>query len=377
MSINIVPKHFLFLQECSINGVYIAEGFLSKLVYAGSFSTLFINLTCDKDYTLNVYQSPTASESSKTLFYSKSGSASTTMTRKFAIPQSFFSVEVVNTTSTAGTIYLNTSVSVATQFDCQTFLNSSLSIDDNTNLVRLSNNYEVDLVRGIQSDFQKINIQGIQRTIPSSEETIGLGADYKYTASNVVASLVVSGTNDNQPEGTGARHIRIQGVDDTGVEYNSIYDVNTGSGLTGVDFTGISRMTITEVGSLGHNEGDITITGDGGAILGKMLATENVSHFAYYKVPSNKQLIIRDIHIAAYAPSGKIIVYEFDPTTNIQASIGEFLVTTQYQQLSYTLDGLITAGKVIKVNFVPTSATGDILINVNINAVLCPTISAF
>jgi hypothetical protein len=192
-----------------------------------------------------------------------------------------------------------------------------------------------------------------------------------------VASLVVSGANDNQPAGTGARHIRIQGVDDDGVEYNSIYDVNTGTGLMGVDFTGISRMTITEVGSLGHNDGDITITGDAGAILGKMLATENVSHFSYYKVPANKQLIIRDIHIAAYAPGGKIIVYEFDPSTNIQASIGEFLVSTQYQQLTYTLDGLITAGKVVKVNYEPTTTTGDILINVNINAVLCPTISSF
>ena len=108
-----------------------------------------------------------------------------------------------------------------------------------------------------------------------------------------------------------------------------------------------------------------------------MGATENVSHFAYYKVPAGKQLIIRDIHIAAYAPSGKIVVYEFDPLTNIEASIGEFLVSTSYQQLSYTLDGLITAGKVVKINYIPTTTTGDILINVNINAVLCPTISSF
>tara|TARA_R100000700_G_scaffold40188_2_gene55076 strand:+ start:1543 stop:2676 length:1134 start_codon:yes stop_codon:yes gene_type:complete len=377
MSLNVVPKHFRFLQDCSINGVFIEDGFLSKLVYAGSFSTLFINLRCDVDYTLNIYKCPTANESEKTLFYSKTQTAGVTMARKFAIPQSFFSVEIVNTTSTEGLIFLNSSVSIATQFDCQTFLNSTLSIDDNTNLVRLANNYEVDLVRNIQSDFKKINIQGILRSNPASEVTIGLTSDYKYTASNVVASLVVAGANDNQPAGTGARHIRIQGVDDDGVEYNSIYDVNTGSGLMGVDFTGIHRMTITEVGSLGHNEGAITITGDAGAILGYMGATENVSHFSYYKVPANKQLIVRDIHIAAYSPSGKIIVYEFDPATNIQASIGEFLVTTSYQQLSYTLDGLITAGKVLKVNYVPTAVGGDILINVNVNAVLCPTISAF
>jgi hypothetical protein len=374
MSLNVVPKHFRFLQDCSINGVFIEEGFLSKLVYAGSFSTLFINVKCDVAYTLNIYKCPTANESSKTLFYSKTESAGTTLARKFAIPQSFFSVEIVNTTSTAGNIYLNTSVSIATQFDCQTFLNSVLSIEDNTNLVRISNNYEVDLVRGIHSSFTKINIQGILRSNPATEETIGLGADYKYTG-NGEASVVLSSANDSFPAGTGARLIRVQGQDDNGDEFNFIFQV--GAGGTGVNMTSINRLTITDVGSLTHNDGDITITADGGAIIGKMLATKNVSQFAYYKVPANKQLIVRDIHIAAYSPSGKIIVYEFDPSTNIQASIGEFLVTTSYQQLSYTLDGLITAGKVLKVNYVPTAIAGDILINVNVNAVLCPTISSF
>tara|TARA_R100001594_G_scaffold128628_1_gene166952 strand:+ start:54 stop:1190 length:1137 start_codon:yes stop_codon:yes gene_type:complete len=378
MSLNIVPKHFRFLPECSVNGVYIAEGYLSSLIYAGSFSTLFINLKCSVPNVVNIYQCPTKEEASKTLFYSKTIPADGTFVHKFAIPQSFFSVEVVNSTTTAGTIYLNTSVSVATQFDCQTFLNSKLSTDDNTNLVRLSNKYEVDLVRGIQEDFQKINIQGILRSNPASEVTIGLTEDYKYVTTGVVANLVVAGANDNQPAGTGARHIRIQGVDDDGVEYDSVFDVNTGTGGMGVDFMGIHRMTITEVGSLGHNEGAINIVGSTtGDILGYMGATENVSHFAYYKVPANKQLIVRDIHIASYSPSGKIVVYEFDPLTNIQASIGEFLVTTSYQQLSYTLDGLITAGKVLKVNYIPTAVAGDVLINVNVNAVLCPTISAF
>jgi hypothetical protein len=370
-------ESFIYLPDATVIGDFIAEGYESGFISTGAYATICVNVKSDVQATLEIYSSIDSAGSNPDLFYSKILTVNKSFIKKFQIQADNFSVRVLNTTSTAGKIHLVTGLSSSTQFNTMTFLNSKQSIDDNTSLVRLSNNYEVDLVRGLHEDFQKINIQGIQRTNPSNEITIGLTENYSYTASNVIVGLVVSGPNDNQPAGTGARNIRIQGVDTAGVQYDSIYDVNTGSGLMGVDFTGISRMTITEVGSLGHNEGIIKITGDAGAILGYMGATENVSHFAYYKVPANKQLIIRDIHIAAYAPSGKIVVYEFDPLTNIEASIGEFLVSTSYQQLSYTLDGLITAGKVVKINYIPTTTTGDILINVNINAVLCPTISSF
>lgn len=377
MPIQTNTQSFIYLPEAIVIGDFIADGYESGFISTGAYSTICVNVKSDVQATLEIYSSIDSAGSNPELFYSKILTVNKSFIKKFQIQADNFQIKVLNTTTTAGKIHLVSGLSSSTQFNTMTFLNSKQSIDDNTSLVRLSNNYEVDLVRGLHEDFQKINIQGIQRTNPSNEITIGLTENYSYTASNVDVGLVVSGTNDNQPAGTGARHIRIQGVDTDGVQYDSIYDVNTGSGTMGVDFTGISRMTITEVGSLGHNEGIIKILGDAGAILGYMGATENVSHFAYYKVPANKQLIIRDIHIAAYAPSGKIVVYEFDPLTNIEASIGEFLVSTSYQQLSYTLDGLITAGKVVKINYIPTTTTGDILINVNINAVLCPTISSF
>ena len=367
-------ENFIYLSPATVIGDFIADGYESGFESMGAYSTICVNVKTDVAATLEVYTSIDSTGSNPTLFYSKILTINQSFIKKFQIQADNFQIKVLNTTSTAGKIHLVSGLSTSTQFNTMTFLNSKQSIDDNTNLIRLSNNYDVDLVRGIHNDFQKINIQGIQRTNPPAEQTIGLGADYKYTG-NGESTLSLSSANDSFPAGTGARLIRIQGVDDNGDEFSFVYQV--AAGQSGVNMTSISRMTITDVGSLEHNDGDITITADGGAIIGKMLATDNVSHSSYYKVPANKQLIIRDIHIAAYAPGGKIIVYEFDPSTNIQASIGEFLVSTQYQQLTYTLDGLITAGKVVKVNYEPTTTTGDILINVNINAVLCPTISSF
>ena len=377
MSLNAQPNNFQWLNQCSLIGPFPDTGFKSIVVNANSFTTLNVNVRSDKNTTLKFFTLQSVNDTNAHLFYETSISANTNYSKKLAIPSNYFQIQIVNVDASAGTINLNTALSSADQFATQTFLNSSITTDDNTNLIRLANNYEVDLVRGIHSQFQKINIQGIQRTIPASEETIGLGEDYKYTTTGFDAQLQVTGTNDNNPAGTGARLMSFSGLDDTGVEQTENITINTGTGTVGVNYMSINRMTISSVGSLTHNEGAINFLGSGGAILGKMGATENVSHFAYFKVPAGKQLIVRDIHIAAYAPGGKIIVYEFDPSTTIQASIGEFLVTTAYQQLSYVLDGLITAGKVIKVNYVPPTETGDILINVNINAVLCPTISAF
>ncbi len=377
MSLNAQPNNFQWLNQCSLIGPFPDTGFKSIVVNANSFTTLNVNVRSNKNTTLKFFTLQSVNDTNAHLFYETSISANTNYSKKLAIPSNYFQIQIVNVDASAGTINLNTALSSADQFATQTFLNSSITTDDNTNLMRLANNYEVDLVRGIHSQFQKINIQGIQRTIPASEETIGLGEDYKYTTTGFDAQLQVTGTNDNNPAGTGARLMSFSGLDDTGVEQTENITINTGTGTVGVNYMSINRMTISSVGSLTHNEGAINFLGSGGAILGKIDATENVSHFAYFKVPAGKQLIVRDIHIAAYAPGGKIIVYEFDPSTTIQASIGEFLVTTAYQQLSYVLDGLITAGKVIKVNYVPPTETGDILINVNINAVLCPTISAF
>jgi len=377
MSLNAQPNNFQWLNQCSLIGPFPDTGFKSIVVNANSFTTLNVNVRSDKNTTLKFFTLQSVNDTNSHLFYETSISANTNYSKKLAIPSNYFQIQIVNVDASAGTINLNTALSSADQFATQTFLNSSITTDDNTNLIRLANNYEVDLVRGIHSQFQKINIQGIQRTIPASEETIGLGADYKYTTTGFDAQLQVTGTNDNNPAGTGARIMNFTGLNDTGVEQTENITINTGTGTVGVNYMSINRMTISSVGSLTHNEGAINFLGSGGAILGKIDATENVSHYAYFKVPAGKQLIVRDIHIAAYAPGGKIIVYEFDPSTTIQASIGEFLVTTAYQQLSYVLDGLITAGKVIKVNYVPPTETGDILINVNINAVLCPTISAF
>ena len=293
-------------------------------------------------------------------------------------------IEVQNTTSTLGKITLSSSQSLNTNFSASTFLNSRMTIDEDTSLMRVGNDYHNDLIRGMHFDFRKINIQGIVDsrtiTIPTSEFTIGLETNFTFNTTGVVTNLQITGANDNQPAGTGARTIEIDGILDTGVRDTSTYDVNTGTGGLGLNFLAINRATIKTAGSLHHNEGVINIQESGSNVtIARILATENVSHQAIFKVASNKQLILRDINIAGYSPAGTLRVIEIDTANNLEYSLGDFKITTNYTQLSYNLDGLIPSNNVVKVNFIPDTPTitGDVLINVNVNGIECPLINSY
>ena len=366
---------FRYISLASLNGVFPSIGFLSEFITTGPYATININCRADKNTTFNLYSNISLDDSTKELHFSQVLPAGTHFSKKFQIQAGFFQVELNNDDAVEGEVFLYTSVSQSNQFSTQTFLNSNIDINDNTNLVRIANDYGMDLVRGIHSDFEKINISGLITANPASEVTIGLGDNYIYNSSTD-ATLTVTGANDNQPAGTGARLVRIKGTLDTGAQFNSVFDVNTGSGLMGLNIHSVDSMEITEVGSLTHNEGSISITGDAGKVLGFMAAEANYQRAAYYKVPSNKELVIGDIQISGFSQGGVVKVYIYNPTTTIEYSIADFQISTSPQLIDFKLQQKIPAGEVLKVNYVPNVA-GDILININVNATLAPTISSF
>ena len=381
MSVNSIPNSFNFLSSASTNGNFKGNGYSSGLIFIGSSATLFLNLDCTLDCIIEIYEASSRNDSSKVLFFSKTLPANSRYSKKFSITQAFVEVIIKNnnqdTPISSGILYLETSTSTSVQYATQTFLNSQIEVDDNAELIRLSNNYEVDLVRGIQKDFQKINIQGLQSTNPPSVTTIGFSQeDYNMPDEYSAFQIFVNDPNDVF-NGSGARKVRIQGVLYGGTEFDTEYQLNHGLSQYPVGVIAVHRMTIIEVGSSKFNNGIITCGTEGGNQLGEIAPFTNVSHSAYFSVPTDKQLIVRDIDISCYSGGGLIQIWEYDPVSGIQATIGTFLVNTTYNTFKYTLDGLITSGKAIKVNYTAGDTIGDILINVNINAVLCPTISPF
>ncbi len=384
MALPNIPDKFQYLPETSLQGPFIAAGFKSQLIYCGAYAIINCSLACDQNTILYVYQSPSDNDLEETLLYKTSITANNYFFKRFQIKGAYFSIELENPGSVTGKVNLITSVSANMNFAASTFLNSKMTIDDDTSLVREGNSYHNDLIRGLHFDFKKVNIQGIvsnkTSTIPATEFTVGLPSNFTFNSTGVATNIVVSGANDNFPAGTGARQIRLTGLLDDNTPFDSIYDVNTGTGGLGLNVISIDRMIVDNAGSLNHNEGLIQIQESGsGQVLGQVLATENVSHAAVYRVPINKELILREINIVAVSTGGTIRVIEKDNTKNLEYSLGDFRINTTNTQLTYDLDGLIPSNNTVKINYIPDvgAPAGDVLINVNINAVLCPLVNNF
>ncbi len=380
MNSNDNPKDFLSVAGLSFGAqITAAKGFKSAMTPVASFGT--INVACmskTEPITLNIYSNNVASNTAtRKVFFTISLAADTPFYKRFIIPNNYVQIEVVSTGTTF--IFLNTSLNSSQQTSAYTFLNSAIDKNDDTSLIRVANSFPEDLVRNLHTDFEKVNINGFMNTLPApaASETIGLDANYVLTTG--AAEQTIANAADD-PGGTGARSIRYIGVADDGTSFNSNLATGVGTGTIGINARVINRAIVSSSGTGLKNAGLITTqTVSGSNPLIRIEAGENISHCAVYAVASDKQLVLKDINICATAPQGEINVIEMD-STGMEFSLGRFEVNTAYQQLSYTLDGLVDANSIVKVNFKNTSSVAagqPCSINVNINGMLCPLINSY
>lgn len=375
---------YLRLQSFSQQGTYPAAGFKSQFVFIQHFSVVDFNVHATVDTTFNIYTSPTKNETDKVLFFSKTIAANTTFHRHYDIPPQHLQIELNNTTSTEGRFCLTSHCSLVTQFNASTFLNSTIKVDANTSLTRVANDFNVDMVRELHDDFKKVNILGITDQQNSSEYTLGVNNYDVFNIGQTPINLYVQNVSTNDTAGgSGARSLRIFYLDSNYDEQNLVFSMpaTTGVHILGVLGYAVHRVEVVSSGGQYKNDGNILITNNTGTVTFAYIpAGANLSHGCYFVVPRNKQLILTDINISAIGFPATIRVYEYDlGSSRIRASIGDFRLSTNYSQLVYKLNGLVGAQKMIMVNIVPDAGapTTQTLVNININAVLCPLINSF
>ena len=124
--------------------------------------------------------------------------------------------------------------------------------------------------QGQVSGYSSINKFGYNENVPTSWEVIAVSStNFTYPSSAGTATVVSDDANDTSA-GTGARTVRIQGLDG---DYNFQEETITMNGTTGVTssntFLRLNRMEVMTAGSSGSMEG--TITADvGGNELSRM-----------------------------------------------------------------------------------------------------------
>ena len=376
------PADYLSLTTCSYNGTLASGGFKSGYQLTNAYSCINVSaLIKSIGGTINIYTNSVKSNTYETLYFNISLSADQPFYKRFIIPNSFFRVELIQSSGTPDG-YINVSLNSNNQFSSYTFLNSPIALNPDTYLTRVANDYQLDLIRGVHTNYTKVNVNGrmFQLPAPTVSQVIGLDTSYRYQGTNGT-NIRMTNANDTTT-GTGCRTIRVIGVLQDGSPFNSLYGtIGNTTASAGLNIRLVNRIIVESVGSAGALQGDVFLEDSvSGEVLGKIHAGEGSSRSAIYAVEDNKQLVIKDINICAYAPQGEIQVFEYNPTTNIFYTLGTFFVNTNYQQLTYTLNALIPAGNIIEVAFGNTSnvpAGSSCSINVNINGILSPTINTF
>jgi len=379
---------FQFLTGASRNGTFPTDGYESDLIPYMAYSVVNINYRCSVNSQLTINQYSSETDTHSKVVFQQSLNADTNFFKRFVVKGMFFSINISNNSSplTAGNIQLCSTLSQNNQFASSTLLNSNIGIVDDTSLIRLGNNYEVDLVRGIHTAFNKVNIKGfLSQANPSNEETIGL-ENYNFVSDSTERFYIGLSSSDDGTFGsaTGAQSITIIYADSNGDEQQTDYTIGSLNPTfiydTGIDGRAVKRFFVKTTGSAKKNVGTITLSNTSQTITFAVCEIgENTTQMALYYVPNNKRLIVRDVNLSGTGKSGVVKIYERDWANGINYTVGAFRINTTLTQITYTLDALLTENFILLCNFIPDSGAGAIQtnINININAVLCPEISSF
>lgn len=370
------PRNYKFSTDLSFGGVFPVEGFLSQMAQVPAYSALLVSYHSEVDTVLRLYKSNTINETNKVKIYEKTLLANEKFIKKIPIECDFIQLEVANSEATESVLYMNCGLLYTNQFSSQKWLQSIITDDDNIELKKTTNDFYDDVIRGGFESYEKINITGILESPPTLNEVVGLNDDYNYTDTTTIANIVVSNSNDNST-GIGARQVLVEGVKGDGTEFSTTIDLVAGTSSTNIAIMAVNKMEVVSSGTTNTNLGTIEIVGSNGDILSHMEALRNISNDAYFKVPSGKELVIRDIHLSGFAQGGKLTVLLFEPDTGQNKSLGKFSVDISNTQIKYPINKKISALDVIKVMYTPPATSGEILINVNINGILYPTLNTF
>jgi hypothetical protein len=149
--------------------------------------------------------------------------------------------------------------------------------------------FALDIAKGNIAGLSSVNKFGFNDQVPTSFEVIALGsANFTYPTSAGTVT-VVSDDADDTSAGTGARTIKIQGLDGN---YDFQEETITMNGTTNVNSTNtflrVNRMEVLTAGSSNGMEGTITAT-IGGNEQSRMEAEyDNQTLQANYTIPAGK-----------------------------------------------------------------------------------------
>lgn len=168
----------------------------------------------------------------------------------------------------------------------------------NRKLSALSYDFFFEIGLGLVSGHEAVYINGYNPAVGAAKETVmpsSANTPYPFLTANTTLTLVSTDVDDDgDPADTGARTVRIEGLQLSAGDWVEVTDTVTMNGTTpvntNVQFYRINDMRVNTVGATGWNEGIIDLK-NGADILARInfsaLQGEGVAQTAVYSIRSD------------------------------------------------------------------------------------------
>jgi len=302
------PKGIVLKDNCTTDVLDAGESFTGKWVNVEEYVSVVCAAKSDASGTMyidfvhifdgSIPSSATSPDSS--LPYAVEGGISEPP-HQLTISRGWMRVRYLNGSSNQTTFHLHTVVGAHGPIVSPANLSMAQNADA---LVARTIESEIDIAEGKRRGYAIVNKFGRNQDIDTgSEEDVWEGGGVYPgfpTGSGELITASSSSANDTSA-GSGARTIKIFGLDDNGLEQNETITLNGASLVDSVNsYTRVNRIVVLTSGSSNSafNDGIITIAHKTTTanIFGKVPIGANQSQIACYTIPAGKTGYLRYLH---------------------------------------------------------------------------------
>ena len=216
-------------------------------------------------------------------------------------------------------------------------------------------------IKNSSSAFDNLTIVGMNETLTNGTSVVGFNNTNALIQYNgLTAVQVVSTSTDDTATGIGCQKIRVSGLySDAGdgnkykpriAEFAMNGTTNVSSTTLGTNsFSIINKVELIGNGSGNCNQGDISVKKTGtSSLMGFIKATYSKSHAFFLGVSTNKNLLIKDIHISAFTQTASMIkIYTQSLIIGARKLESQILITDTTSHINHQINLKVPSNHVV------------------------------
>jgi len=240
-------------------------------------------------------------------------------------------------------------------------------------------------IKDVSSSFDNLVIRGVDELIAGSGNVVGFNQNSVYIQFNGnVAVDVVSTSTDDTNLGIGCQKVRVNGLFSDASDGNKLKPrqaefnmngttiVNSASSGTNL-FSVVNSVEMIDNGTGNCNQGNITVKKTTtSSLMGFIKATYSKSHAFIYAVPNSASLLVKDIHISAFAQTAcNLKIYTQSLNSGLRKLETQLLITDNTNHINHPVNLKVLENHSIYCEVVPLEAiTGSNFITINASTLL-------